>query len=268
MKKNVRELKLFRCILAVVLAAGLTLPSMGTLAWGEGDESASDFLEVNDKPLGGEETVPAEGDELPSEGEADPSPAPDEPKPSDTDDVPDADDAPAASEDAETPMGGGAPSADVAPTVLPAASNAALVADSQSDVLAATASEDGVSAQTGSFTDYGGLSISGGMPGTDYALETITYARIGRGTDEKGTQDGRSIARSGTPSEALSMLVIKRDGTYVIKNTVSSAQAVPTGIRVAPGVKADITFAGVNISSHFPWTLLLIVPRTHMIRWR
>lgn len=108
MKKNVRELKLFRCILAVVLAAGLTLPSMGTLAWGEGDESASDFLEVNDKPLGGEETVPAEGDELPSEGEADPSPAPDEPKPSDTDDVPDADDAPAASEDAETPMGGGA----------------------------------------------------------------------------------------------------------------------------------------------------------------
>lgn len=252
MKKNARELKLFRCILAVVLAAGLTLPSMGTLAWGEGDESASDFLEVNDKPLGGEETVPAEGDELPSEGEADPSPAPDEPKPSDTDDVPDADDAPAASEDAETPMGGGAPSADVAPTVLPAASNAALVADSQSDVLAATASEDGVSAQTGSFTDYGGLSISGGMPGTDYALETITYARIGRGTDEKGTQDGRSIARSGTPSEALSMLVIKRDGTYVIKNTVSSAQAVPTGIRVAPGVKADITFAGVNISSHFP----------------
>lgn len=150
------------------------------------------------------------------------------------------------------PWGGGAPSADVAPTVLPAASNAALVADSQSDVLAATASEDGVSAQTGSFTDYGGLSISGGMPGTDYALETITYARIGRGTDEKGTQDGRSIARSGTPSEALSMLVIKRDGTYVIKNTVSSAQAVPTGIRVAPGVKADITFAGVNISSHFP----------------
>lgn len=252
MKKNVRELKLFRCILAVVLAAGLTLPSMGTLAWGEGDESASDFLKVNDKPLGGEETAPAEGDELPSEGEADPSPAPDEPKPSDTDDVPDADDAPAASEDAETPMGGGAPSADVAPTVLPAASNAALVADSQSDVLAATASEDGVSAQTGSFTDYGGLSISGGMPGTDYALETITYARIGRGTDEKGTQDGRSIARSGTPSEALSMLVIKRDGTYVIKNTVSSAQAVPTGIRVAPGVKADITFAGVNISSHFP----------------
>lgn len=109
-----------------------------------------------------------------------------------------------------------------------------------------------MSAQTGSFTDYGGLSISGGMPGTDYALETITYARIGRGTDEKGTQDGRSIARSGTPSEALSMLVIKRDGTYVIKNTVSSAQAVPTGIRVAPGVKADITFAGVNISSHFP----------------
>lgn len=150
------------------------------------------------------------------------------------------------------PWGGGAPSADVAPTVLPAASNAALVADSQSDVLAATASEDGVSAQTGSFTDYGGLSISGGMPGTDYALETITYARIGRGTDEKGTQDGRSIARSGTPSETLSMLVIKRDGTYVIKNTVSSAQAVPTGIRVAPGVKADITFAGVNISSHFP----------------
>lgn len=150
------------------------------------------------------------------------------------------------------PPWGGAPSADVAPTVLPAASNAALVADSQSDVLAATASEDGVSAQTGSFTDYGGLSISGGMPGTDYALETITYARIGRGTDEKGTQDGRSIARSGTPSEALSMLVIKRDGTYVIKNTVSSAQAVPTGIRVAPGVKADITFAGVNISSHFP----------------
>lgn len=109
MKKNVRELKLFRCILAVVLAAGLTLPSMGTLAWGEGDESASDFLEVNDKPLDGEETVPAEGDELFPDAEADPSPAPDEPKPSDTDDVLDADDAPAASEDGETPMGGALP---------------------------------------------------------------------------------------------------------------------------------------------------------------
>ena len=150
------------------------------------------------------------------------------------------------------PPWGGAPSADVAPVVLPVASSAALVADSQSDILAVPASEDGVSSQAGTFTDYDGLSISGGTPGTDYALEKITYARIGRGTDEKGTQDGRSIARSGTPSEALSMLVIKRDGTYVIKNTVSSAQAVPTGIRVAPGVKADITFAGVNISSHFP----------------
>lgn len=153
---------------------------------------------------------------------------------------------------AKPPWGGGAPSADVAPVVLPVASSAALVADSQSDILAVPASEDGVSSQAGTFTDYDGLSISGGTPGTDYALEKITYARIGRGTDEKGTQDGRSIARSGTPSEALSMLVIKRDGTYVIKNTVSSAQAVPTGIRVAPGVKADITFAGVNISSHFP----------------
>lgn len=48
------------------------------------------------------------------------------------------------------------------------------------------------------------------------------------------------------------MLVIKESGTYTIRNAAGVGTAVSTGIRVAPGVHADITFAGVNIDGRFP----------------
>lgn len=108
------------------------------------------------------------------------------------------------------------------------------------------------------FVDYGGLSIAGGTAGTDYALESVNYPRIGRGNNEGDqTQNGRDIVlASHNPSEDLSMLVIKHDGSYVIKNTAGSDTAVATGIRVAPGVKADIVFAGVNISASLPMDIV------------
>lgn len=108
-------------------------------------------------------------------------------------------------------------------------------------------------ARAGGETDYGGLTVSGGTAGTDYALETVAYTRVGRGNNE-GTQyqDGRQFPISGSSTANISMLVIKQSGTYTIRNTAGTATAVSTGIRVAPGVHADITFAGVNINGPFP----------------
>lgn len=104
------------------------------------------------------------------------------------------------------------------------------------------------------FTDYGGLSIAGGTPGTSYALENVTYSRIGRGSNETPPQhqDGRQFPVTTTDTRAIAMLVIKADGAYTVRNTAGSGTAVATGIRVAPGVDATITFAGVNIQGQFP----------------
>lgn len=102
-------------------------------------------------------------------------------------------------------------------------------------------------------TDYGGLTISGGTAGVDYALETVAYTRIGRGNNESlQRQDGRTFVTSGSDTQDIPMLVIKESGTYTIRNAAGVGTAVSTGIRVAPGVYADITFAGVNIDGRFP----------------
>ncbi len=54
-------------------------------------------------------------------------------------------------------------------------------------------------AAAGVETDYGGLTISGGTAGTDYALETVAYTRIGRGSNESTQyQDGRSFPAGGS----------------------------------------------------------------------
>lgn len=106
------------------------------------------------------------------------------------------------------------------------------------------------------FTDYGGLSIKGGTPGTDYALETVTYARVGRGNNEGDQiQNGRDIVVSGSATTTMSSLVIKEDGTYTIKNTNGVATAASTAIYISPGVKADITLAGVNITAQLPFNI-------------
>ena len=107
MKENVPQKKLFRCILAVTLAAGLTLPSVGAFA-----------------------DAPAVA-------------------------------APAADDGIATAADGGEP--------------------------APQADSDG-------FTDYGGLSIQGGTPGTDYDLETVTYTHYCRSsTRPAGSNSGRDI---------------------------------------------------------------------------
>lgn len=108
-------------------------------------------------------------------------------------------------------------------------------------------------AAAGVETDYGGLTVSGGTAGTDYALETVAYTRIGRGSNEDlQYQDGRRFPTGSTNTQNISMLVIKQNGTYTIRNTAGAGTAVSTGIRVAPGVHANIVFAGVNIKSKFP----------------
>ena len=67
MKENVPQKKLFRCILAVTLAAGLALPSVGAFAYGSPEETSSDSLTVNDRPLDAGET--GTGEALPPESD-------------------------------------------------------------------------------------------------------------------------------------------------------------------------------------------------------
>lgn len=101
MRDNVRKSKLFRCILAVTLAAGLALPSMGAFAYGEPNEAASDSLEVNDKSAGDAVDGAVEGaasSDVTDAGASAGDGAAAEP---------DAPDAPNASEGAENVTGGG-----------------------------------------------------------------------------------------------------------------------------------------------------------------
>lgn len=60
MSENVLESRLLRCAMAVVLAVGLALPTMGALAWGEPEPAGPEALEVSDKPLEGADE-PAQG---------------------------------------------------------------------------------------------------------------------------------------------------------------------------------------------------------------
>lgn len=248
MKEIAPQKKLFRCVMAAALAVGLSLPSTGVFAYGNPEDATFDSLEVDDKVLGGldaatdEEALPIE----PAEGgegqpSADGAPTPEESLDSEASDI---------------VTGGGVSKSDEEQPSdsdeLEAAAAVALESDgaelmTEGELVEPYADSEG-------FTDYSGLSIKGGAPGTDYALETVAYARIGRGSNE-GTQyqDGRKFPLGGgTQTASISMLVIKSSGSYVIKNTNGTGSSVGVGIRVSPGVKADITFAGVNINGRFP----------------
>lgn len=252
MRENAHESKLFRCILAVVLAVGLALPSMGAFAYGEPNDGASDSLEVSDKTADGVEGTGAGPD---TDGET--SPAPGETGSTSNAGEGSADGAASGEsvpgEGAKSVTGGGASNAEVAGTATPSAAPAA-----QSDDGIAVAAEDEPEPQADGdgFTDYNGLSIKGGTPGTDYALETVTYTRKIRGLTESSTSDnGRNIPVGAAHNVDISSLVIKKDGTYTIKNTAGESTEVGVSIRVNPGVKADITFEGVNIKSLMPFNI-------------
>lgn len=96
-----------------------------------------------------------------------------------------------------------------------------------------------------------GIVVEGGIAGIDYTFENVTYTRIGRGYNEAGTQDGRSIQVAGEASVTVESIVIKTDGSY----TISSKDVVSAGIKVEAGVHADITLAGFNTTSLFPFNI-------------
>ncbi len=254
MKENVPQKKLFRCILAVTLAAGLTLPSVGAFAYGSPEETSSDSLTVNDRPLDAGETgtgeaLPPESDEHADTSAGGDGVAPDSSAPGDG---------------SENATGGGASKEEVADPAVDAADSAdapAVAAPPADDGIVA-ASEEGEPAPQADgdgFTDYGGLSIQGGTPGTDYDLETVTYTHYCRSsTRPAGSNSGRDITvyPQYKAENTISSLVIKKDGTYRLKNTQGVDTAVATSIRVEPGVKADITFEGVNIRSELPFNIV------------
>ena len=257
MKENVLQKKLFRCILAVTLAAGLTLPSVGTFAYGSPEETSPDSLTVNDRPLDAGETgtgeaLPPESDEYADASAGGDGVAPDSSAPGDGSD---------------NATGGGASKAEVAD---PAADSADSADSADAPAVAAPAADDGIAtaadegepapqADGDGFTDYGGLSIQGGTPGTNYDLETVTYTHYCRSsTRPSGSNNGRDITvyPQYKAENTISSLVIKKDGTYRLKNTQGVDTAVSTSIRVEPGVKADITFEGVNIRSELPFNIV------------
>lgn len=257
MKENVPQKKLFRCILAVTLAAGLALPSVGAFAYGSPEETSPDSLTVNDRPLDAGETgtgeaLPPESDEHADTSAGGDGVAPDSSAPGDG---------------SENATGGGASKEEVADPAVDAADSAD---SADAPAVAAPAADDGIAtaadggepapqADGDGFTDYGGLSIQGGTPGTDYDLETVTYTHYCRSsTRPAGSNSGRDITvyPQYKAENTISSLVIKKDGTYRLKNTQGVDTAVATSIRVEPGVKADITFEGVNIRSELPFNIV------------
>lgn len=145
-----------------VLADELGAPSSGPVALATSESGAA--------PLAPE----ASADPAPSE-EA----APEESQPEAPDALPTEKDAPSSQE--------AAPVAAVSVELVTPSVN-----DTADVVLKKAAAAAGVE------TDYGGLTISGGTAGTDYALETVAYTRIGRGSNESTQyQDGRSFPAGG-----------------------------------------------------------------------
>ncbi len=200
-----------------VLADELGAPSSGPVALAASESEAAPLApEASADPAPSEEAVPEES------------------QPEAPDALPAEKDAPSSQE--------AAPVAEVSVELVTPSVN-----DTADVVLKKAAAAAGVE------TDYGGLTISGGTAGADYALETVAYTRIGRGSNEDSQyQDGRRFPTGSANTQNISMLVIKQNGTYTIRNTAGAGTAVSTGIRVAPGVHANIVFAGVNINSKFP----------------
>lgn len=159
----------------------------------------------------------------------------------------------------KTSRGGGASKTGVAdPSAADPSDAPAAAAPAADDGIATVAAEGEPAPQDDGdgFTDYGGLSIQGGTPGTDYDLETVTYTSKIRGYTENSTSvNGRNIPVGNPYSVGISSLTIKKDGVYTIKNTNGADAAVSTSIRINPGVKADITFDGVNIASLMPFNI-------------
>lgn len=106
-------------------------------------------------------------------------------------------------------------------------------------------------------TPVGDFIVTGGVQGVDYTYEQVTYTRTGRGNAESyaGTTPGKSLPiAGGAASTTIQTLVVRSSTPLVIANANPSA-ATADSIQVAPGVKADITLAGVNITSSLPFNI-------------
>lgn len=232
-----------RSLLAVVLACGLMMPNVGLLAYGEEQAAAPEQtqLDVADTQVdGGQVQDAALADETVADEAADVAEL-------------EAQHAEVAVEPEE-----GTTTSEVGVTPQTPLSNLAqataveLAAQTDTDTQAPQADANG-------YTDYSGLSIAGGTPGVDYALENVVSTSASRGQTESDTtyyDNGRNLPVGGSLSTTIPSIVIKKDGTYRIKNTNGVATAVGTSIRVEAGVKADITFEGVNITSYMPFNMV------------
>lgn len=103
------------------------------------------------------------------------------------------------------------------------------------------------SVDTSKSATVGGITVIGGVQGTDWAYETVTYSRVLRGNDENAHHEiGEQIVTGATQSESLSTLVIKRDCVLKLSGTST------TGIKINKGVHAQIILAGLTLTGKFP----------------
>ncbi|WP_251179269.1 DUF11 domain-containing protein [Adlercreutzia agrestimuris] len=238
--RSTKTRALTQSLLAVVLACGLMMPNVGLLAYGEEQTAA-----VEQEQLATDETVSAEGREVAVSDEQ-------------SLDADNADQVLQHEVVAVQPETDDEQAAESGVTALTPITNLTLTT---ATALAVQSEVEGVVPQTDAagYTDYNGLSIAGGTAGVDYALENVVSTSVGRVETENYDaywDNGRNLPCSGSFSVTIPSIVIKKNGTYRIKNTSGVATAVGTSVRVEAGVKADITFEGVNITSYMPFNIV------------
>ncbi|MEY8562115.1 DUF11 domain-containing protein [Eggerthellaceae bacterium 3-80] len=239
---------LTRSLLAVVLACGLMIPNVGLLAYGEEQAGNPDQVQQTGEDAS---TAPASDDSA---------------KTTQSEPVEDAekrDGDVLAAEQSEVAVEPIDENGQLQASSLGVTAQTPLSNLSQVTTTALASQAEGEEAQpqadANGYTDYNGLSIAGGTDGIDYALENVTSTSVGRierESDTAANNDGRTLPCGGSFSTTIPSIVIKKSGTYRIKNTNGTATAVGTSVRVEAGVKADITFEGVNVTSFMPFNIV------------
>lgn len=97
--------------------------------------------------------------------------------------------------------------------------------------------------------DTGDFVVTGGTYGVDYEYKDVSYKNLTYGTNESTAEDAKPPHTVGSHAAwTQKSLVIKSNKSL----TVSTKQQTNAGIYIAPGVQADLTFAGVDIRAYLP----------------
>lgn len=119
-------------------------------------------------------------------------------------------------------------------------------------LIAAPALMGGTTPAATASTTYNGLVVEGGVPGEDYVYDgAYAYSRVVRGDNETPQYAlGTQIAVLGTQNDTMPTLSIVKDCDITVSGSTT------TGIRIAPGVTANVTLSGLNSTAKMPINLV------------